>query len=75
MHFSNDVNFENAPSTSKRCEMDEREASDVENSLRSPGWPQRNRRAVNKHASGKNESSSPGFMAALKKSVNRTIGA
>lgn len=75
VHFSNDVNFENAPSTSKRCEMDEREALDVDNSLRSPGWPQRNRRAVNKHASGKDESSTPGFMAALKKSVNRTIGA
>jgi len=76
--FSNDVNFENAPSTSKPLPPTDENAANI-SSLRSPEWPShRNQRAQSKTAgaSGRvNESDQQGFMATLRNAVNRTIGA
>ena len=76
--FSNDVNFQNAPSTSKRLPLTDENEANI-SSLRSPEWPShRNQRALSKNAgvSGRvKESDQQGFMATIRSAVSRTIGA
>jgi len=71
VHFRGDVNFENAPSTSKRRTR----STDVEQTLLSPQWPSKRSALSPMDANNQNAINSPGFVNSLKSMMGWAIGA
>ena len=71
VHFRGDVNFENAPSTSKRRARNE----DVEQTLLSPQWPSKHSALSPVDTNVQSSMNSPGFMNSLKSMMGWPIGA
>ena len=71
VHFRGDVNFENAPSTSKRRTR----STDVEQTLLSPQWPSKRSALSPMDANNQNAINSPGFVNSLKSMMGWAIDA